>query len=154
MVLKKWGFISATLGFALAAIDHSYTYVVPRITDGRWNILSQTDSPTVTLLVYQNISNAASFILGFIAVFIVGYAAGKQLSFADDYGSFVAAISGSAVLGYLVQIVLLAVLTGVSITGDYMTLDLIATFGSVVTVPIQFGIAGFAGGAYAHFTAR
>jgi len=153
MVLKKMSAGMASLGFVLAAIDNSYVYVIPRITDGSWNILSPNEGPTLTLLVYQHLSNAASFGVGVVAVSTVGYIVGKQIELKDTYKPFIAVVSGSAVFGYLAQILLLALLTDISIAGGYLELDLTAALASVLVVPVQFGIAGFAGAAYAHITA-
>ncbi|MFC4438738.1 MULTISPECIES: hypothetical protein [Natrialbaceae] len=156
MSRRKSAVGAALLGFALSVVHLSPGYVTQQLVAGEWGRFPQLDTPGETLVLYHYTVDATAFVLGFGAVFALGYWIGTDLDLRRRYRQFALAVGFGGLIGYLIPmcfalLYLLITADGATVEG-IRPLDVILFAGRALGVPIQFAVAGFAGAAFAHLT--
>lgn len=156
MSRRKSGVGAAIIGFVLSVVHLLPGYVTQQLVAGNLGWFPRLDTPGETLVLYHHTVDATAFVLGFGAVFALGYWLGTDLDLRRRYRQFVLAVGVGGLIGYLLPILLailfLLVTAGGTIAGGIGLLDTVLLAGRILGVPIQFAVVGFSGAALAHLT--
>ena len=160
MVLTKSGLGAALLGGVLALLHLSPGYVTARLIAGDGASVPWLGTTAEVILLSQGLLNAAAFIAGFGALFVLGYWAGLRLELQQHYRQFLLTVGLGGLIGYVTPILLLAVYAlivgGGPLQGEQIGAGATAMLvvGRAVSVAIQFAVVGFAGAAFAGLTTK
>ncbi|ELY94460.1 hypothetical protein [Natrialba taiwanensis] len=151
---------SCILGLVVSLLHLSPPYAIQRIVDGTWWWFPQLEPVSHTLILYNSVVGAATFALGVVGIFALGYRAGAELEFSADARRLALVVGLGSVIGYalpVIAVVVLSVVDGGTALGGVrmsLSLSLLQVTGQTIGFGIQSALIGFAGAAFAHQSAN